>query len=120
MSVTNATNFFSLILYQLNLCDFQDSFLKLWNINPELENEKKFHEHFSHVYLEKENILDILKAGINIFHKNRNFSGIDSKISKLFQIKKKMLKTDYSRLSLLYSFAKANVEKMFYDYAQNV
>ena len=58
-SVTNATNFFSLILYQLNLCDFQDSFLKLWNINPELENEKKFHEHFSHVYLEKENILDI-------------------------------------------------------------
>ena len=89
MSVTNATNFFSLILYQLNLCDFQDSFLKLWNINPELENEKKFHEHFSHVYLEKENILDIQKAGINIFHKNRNFSGIDSKISKLFQIKKK-------------------------------
>ena len=72
------------------------------------------------VNLAKEIKLDDTLTGINIFHKNQNFSGIDSKISKLFQIKKKMLKTDYSRLSLLYSFAKANVEKMFYDYAQNI
>ena len=34
------------------------------------------------------------KAGINICHENRNFSKIDSKISKLLQIKK-ILKPDY-------------------------
>ena len=33
---------------------------------------------------------------------------------------KKILKTDYSWLSLLYSFTKANVEKVFYNYAQNI
>ena len=32
---------------------------------------------------------DTNDTGINIFHKNQNFSGIDSKISKVFQIKKK-------------------------------
>ena len=58
--------------------------------------------------------------GINIFLENRNFSGIDSKILKLFRIRKKFLKTDFSRLSLLYSFAKASVKKMFYNYAQNI
>ena len=51
--------------------------------------------------------------GINIFQENRNFSGIDSKILKLFRIKK-ILKTDYCRLSWIY------VKKMFYNYAQNI
>ena len=39
--------------------------------------------------------------GINISHENRNFSGIVSKISEFFQIKKKNLKTDYSTSSAL-------------------
>ena len=41
------------------------------------------------------------EAGINIFHENLFFSGIDSKISKLFRIYKKNLKTDYSRFFIL-------------------
>ena len=41
--------------------------------------------------------------GMNIFLKNQNFSGIDSKISKKFpNLKKKILETDYSWLSSLF------------------
>ena len=36
-------------------------------------------------------------SGINISHENQIFSGMDSKISKLFRICKKNLKTDYCR-----------------------
>ena len=39
-----------------------------------------------------------IKTGINISHENPNLSRIDSKISKLFQIYKKNLKTDYCRV----------------------
>ena len=94
------------------LPNISKTIIQLQDSLPKLGREKM--ENFNEDCKSLKDIIDFeFKTGINIFHKNRNFSGIDSKILKLFRIrKKKFLKTDFSRLSLLYSFTKASVKKI--------
>ena len=72
---------------------------------------RQFSHKFGYGLMDAERIVDlatnwrtlpsqhICQTGINISHEN--FSGINSKISKLFRIQKKNLNTDYSMMSSL-------------------
>ena len=72
--------------------NFYDDYKNTENISTELDPHGDDPDGVGQFYYGGSD--DLYYPGMNISHENRNFSGIYSKISKLFRIKKIYLKTD--------------------------
>ena len=88
---------------QLDYYSFKenDRFEESSNANHEEDEEILDDDYDNHSFEEDFGVPIKPDTGMNISHENQNFSRIDLKISNLFQIQKKILDTDYRRLSLL-------------------